>query len=177
VAGYTTYTFDLDISDVDRGVYDVRQVSVTQHPSEAPERLVCRVLAYALELHEGLAFAGDMATGDEPALWVRDLTGALLAWIEVGNPAPERLHRATKAAPRVAVYNHHPSERWLADVRAARVFAPDRLHIYDLPPRTVAELAGHLSRRNRWALSRNDGTVYLEAGAVSVEFGLGEAGV
>jgi uncharacterized protein YaeQ len=170
LAGYTTYTFDLELGDIDRGVYQSLTLAISQHPSETLERLVSRVLAWCLEHQEGLSPAGDLSTGDEPAFWVRDLTGSLRDWIEVGSPAPERLHRATKAAERVVVYNHHFSDRWLADVRAARVYAPERLQVFELPAEAVRALAEGLGRRNRWAVSRQEGVVYLQRGAELIEF-------
>ena len=102
----TIHTFDIDLSDVDRGVYQSLNLRVAQHPSESADYLVARVLAYCLEFAEGIEFSKGLSDPDEPAILVRDLTGQLQAWIEIGLPAAERLHRASKTAPRVVVYAH-----------------------------------------------------------------------
>ena len=100
----TVFTFDVQLADVDRGVYEQLALKAACHPSETEEYLLARVLAYCLEYTEGIAFSkGGLSDPDEPAITVRDLTGALRAWIEIGAPDAARLHRASKAAPRVAV--------------------------------------------------------------------------
>jgi uncharacterized protein YaeQ len=102
----TIHQFDVQLSDVDRGIYDTLELRLARHPSESEEFLCARLLAYCLEHREGLAFSKGLADPDQPALEVRDLTGWVQAWIEVGVPDAARLHRASKAAPRVAVYTH-----------------------------------------------------------------------
>src|SRR5689334_6889987 len=102
--GATMYLFAIELADSDRGVYESLEVRVARHPSEAPDYLLARVLAYCLEYMEGIAFSSGLSTPDEPAIAVRDLTGAMQSWIDIGTPSPERLHRASKATPRVAVY-------------------------------------------------------------------------
>ncbi|MBA2320771.1 MAG: YaeQ family protein, partial [Deltaproteobacteria bacterium] len=129
MAAFTTWNFELEISDLDREIYASQHVSVAQHPSETVERLVARMLAYALEYTVGIRFSGDLSSGDEPAAWVHDLTGALMTWIEVGAPSPERVHRATKAADRVAIYNHKEMEPWLSELRQFKVYSPAKLWI------------------------------------------------
>src|SRR5438552_923762 len=93
----TLYTLEIDLSDVDRGVYESLALKVARHPSETAEYLITRLLAYCLEYTEGLSFSRGLAEPDEPALAVRDLTGAVTSWIEVGAPDAARLHRASKA--------------------------------------------------------------------------------
>src|SRR6266571_4484237 len=102
----TVYNFDIDLSDTDRNVYETLALRVAQHPSESDEYLVTRVLAYALELTDGIAFSRGISDPEEPALAVRDLTGAIQTWIEIGAPDAARLHKASKAASRVVVYTH-----------------------------------------------------------------------
>ena len=97
----TIYTFDIELADTDRGVYETLALRVAQHPSETEEFLVTRVLAYCLEYTEGIEFSRGLAEPDEPAIAIRDLTGAWRAWIEIGAPDAARLHKASKAAPRV----------------------------------------------------------------------------
>jgi uncharacterized protein YaeQ len=168
MAGSTVMTFELAVSDVDRGVYETLPLRVAQHPSESAEYLVARILAYALEYTEGLAFTQGLSAAEEPALEIRDLTGVRLGWIEIGTPVPERLHRATKAAERVAVYCHKDPTPWLRALGAAKVHAPDRLHLFGLDRAFVSKLAATLDRRNAWSVSRNEGELYVEAGSVSL---------
>ncbi len=100
------YVFDVRLADADRAVNESLTIRAAQHPSETAEYLVTRLLAYCLEYTEGIAFSKGLSDPDEPAIVVRDLTGVLQAWIEVGAPDADRLHRAAKAAPSVTVYAH-----------------------------------------------------------------------
>ena len=92
-----------------------------RHPSEAPDYLITRVLAYCLEYTEGISFSNGLSTPDEPAIAVRDLTGVMQAWIDIGAPSPERLHRASKATPRVAVYTHKDAAQFVTRLRGERI--------------------------------------------------------
>ena len=94
----TIYNFSIQLSDVDRGVYEALALKVARHPSETEEHLLTRVLAYCLEFAEGIGFSRGISNPDEPALSVRDMTGALKVWIDIGAPDAARLHRAGKAA-------------------------------------------------------------------------------
>src|SRR5579863_4662792 len=102
--GDTIHAFEIELANSDRAVYESLRVRVARHPSETPEHMLTRVLAYCLEYTQGIALSNGLSEPDEPAIAVRDLTGALQAWIDVGAPDATRLHRASKAAPRVAVY-------------------------------------------------------------------------
>jgi len=96
--GATIYSFTIQLSDMDRGVYETLDLRVAQHPSEAAEYMLTRVMAYCLEYQEGITFSKGLADADQPAVWVHDPTGRLTVWIEVGTPTAERLHRASKLA-------------------------------------------------------------------------------
>src|SRR5262245_47188834 len=101
----TMRKFEISLADSDREVYAPLELRVAQHPSESERYLIARVVARALEHADGLEFSkGGVSDDEEPALVQRDLTGELVAWIEVGSPTPDRLHKATKLAPRVVVY-------------------------------------------------------------------------
>ena len=117
----TIYTFDIDLADHDRGVYEALALRVARHPSESEEFLVTRVLAYALEFVDGIGFSKGLSDPDESAIAVRDLTGKVRSWIEVGTPDSDRLHRASKAAARVAVYIHKDPAQFMS--RLARFTA------------------------------------------------------
>lgn len=164
----TQHVFDIDLSDVDRGVYETLSLKVARHPSESAEYLVTRVLAYALETTEGLVFTSGLSNGDEPALWVRDLTGALRTWIEIGTPAPERLHKATKACDRVAVYCHKDTWAWLRTLAGSRLYDPEKLTIVELDRAFVDALASRVERRTKWTVSVSDGDVFVDVAGESL---------
>lgn len=157
-----TTSFDLDLSDLDRGVFAAPALTVTAHASETPTFLVARVLAYALEHDEGLTFSRGLCAGEEPALWRHDLTGRLLAWIEVGTPDPARLHKAAKAAPRVAVYAHRDPTGWLRNVAAEKIHRKDQLVIVELDRALLDALAARLQRRNRWAITVTGDELFVD---------------
>ena len=95
----TIYHFSIQLSDVDRGVYEALALKVARHPSESEAHLLTRVLAYCLEFAEGIGFSRGISEPDEPALSVRDLTGALKVWIDIGSPARARPPHAAQAGP------------------------------------------------------------------------------
>jgi hypothetical protein len=103
----TVHRVEIALSDVDRGVYETLDLRLAQHPSESVRYLLTRTLAYCLSYEEGIAFSkGGVSSADEPPISIRDATGLLVAWIDVGTPSAERLHRASKAASRVALFTH-----------------------------------------------------------------------
>lgn len=164
----TVHVFDLSVSDVDRGVYETVSLKVARHPSETAEFLFTRVLAYALELQEGLAFGGGISATEEPALWVRDLTGRTLAWIEVGTPEAARLHKATKAVERVVVYCHKDPAPWYRSLAGQRIHAADRVRVVALDRRFVADAAARVEKRTTLSVSVNGGEVYVDIGGSSL---------
>src|ERR1700734_1138513 len=125
--GATIYVFKIDLADSDRGVYQPLELRVARHPSETEEHLWTRVLAYCLEYTEGVAFSNGLFESDQPTIAVRDLTGALRAWIDVGAPEAARLHRAAKLAPRVAVYTHKDAEQLAARLGAEKIHRAEAL--------------------------------------------------
>ena len=162
--GAVIHQFAVQLSHVDRGVYESLDLRVARHPSESEEFLCARVLTYCLEYRDGLAFSKGLAEPDQPALEVRDLTGRLLAWIEIGAPDAARLHRASKAVARVAVYTHHDADRYWATLEGERIQRPESLELYGLDRKLVAALVAKLERRMAFDLSVNDGTLYLTLG-------------
>jgi uncharacterized protein YaeQ len=159
--GATVYNFDIDLADNDRGVYETLALRVARHPSESDEYLVARVLAYCLEYAEGIAFSpGGLSDPDAPPIAVRDLTGALVAWIDIGTPDAARLHRASKGAPRVAVYVHRDPAQWLRALAGARIHRAEALEIYAFDRAFVAAVCARLERRVAFALSISDRELY-----------------
>jgi uncharacterized protein YaeQ len=165
----TIYTFDIELADTDRGVYEMLALRVARHPSETEEFLVTRVLAYCLEYTDGLAFSNGLSDPDEPALAVRDLTGVLRAWIEVGAPEAARVHKASKAAPRVAVYTHKDAAKLAERWQGERIHRADELELYAVDPTLVATLVASLQRRMEFALSVTSGHLYITLGERVIE--------
>jgi uncharacterized protein YaeQ len=159
--GATIHQFSVQLSHVDRGVYESLDLRVARHPSESEEFLCARLLAFCLEQREGLAFSKGLADPDQPALEVRDLTGAMRAWIDIGAPDAGRLHRASKTAPRVAVYTHHDAERYWDSLTGKRIHRAESLELYGLDRALVSALVGRLERRMAFELSVADGMLYL----------------
>ena len=167
--GATIYTFDIELNDSDRGVYETLNLRVAQHPSETTDYLLTRVLAYCLEYAEGIVFSKGLADPGDPAIAVRDLTGALQTWIDIGLPDPERLHRASKAAPRVAVYTHRDTEQWAAKLAAAKIYRSEQLEVYALDRAWLAQFVARLERRMRFSLARSEGDIYLNVGDATLQ--------
>ena len=150
---------------MDRGVYESLSLRVACHPSETEEYLLTRVLAYCLEYAEGIAFSkGGLSDAEEPAITVRDLTGALQAWIEVGAPDAARLHKAAKAAPRVAVYTHRAPSNLLRGLAGERIHRAEALELHAVDRDMLAALVKRLSRRMRFDLSVSGGQVCASFG-------------
>ena len=162
------YVFTVRLADADRAVFETLTLRVAQHPSESPEFLVARVLAYCLEYAEGIAFSKGLSDPEEPAIQVRDLTGALQTWIEVGMPDAARLHKASKAARRVAVYAHRDVEPWLARLEGERIHRAEALEIYSVDRELVAGLVGRLERRMEFDLSVSERNLYVSLGETTL---------
>ena len=143
--GSLLYAFEIDLSDADRGVYRTLSLRVPCHASQTAEHLLACVLAYALECTEGLSFGPGLAQPDEPTLAVRDLTGALQAWIDVGAPDAARLHKASKAAPRVVVYTHKDPDTLLRQLAGERIHRAAAIRIHSLDRPLLAALAAPMS--------------------------------
>jgi len=167
--GATIYTFDIDLADADRSVYEALNLRVAQHPSETPDYLMTRVLAYCLEFAEGIGFSKGLSDPDEPAIYVRDLTGVLQVWVDIGLPEPERLHRASKAAPRVAVYTHKDPALWATRIREAKIHRAEKLEVFAFERAWLSALIARLERRMKFSLARSEGEIYLGLGTDTLQ--------
>jgi uncharacterized protein YaeQ len=165
----TIYVFTVRLSHVDRGIYETLELRLARHPSESPEYLVTRLLAYCLEFTEGIAFSkGGLSEPDEPAIMVRDLTGALQGWIEIGLPDAARLHKAAKAAKYVAVYPTRDVTTWLARLAGERIHRAEQIAVQVIDAALLAQLASKLERRMDFDLSVSEGTLYLSLGETTL---------
>jgi uncharacterized protein YaeQ len=163
------HRFEINLADVDRGVYQDLDLRVARHPSEDNPYLLTRVLAFALEHKEGLAFSRGLAEADEPALWVRSGDGRVLDWIEVGAPAADRLHRAAKAAERVVVWCHRRPDLLQQRCAKEKVHKAEQIRLVKVPTELLEALERRLDRNNRWDLSRHEGRVTIVVAGEAIE--------
>lgn len=168
----TVYTVAVDLSNVDRGVYETLDLRLARHPSETAEYLVTRLLAYCLEYEDGIAFGDGLSTAEEPAVLVRDLTGRLTKWIDVGMPSADRVHRGSKLAGRVAIYTHRDRRQVLAQLDGQGVHRAAEIPVYVLDRAVVEAVAAALDRRSQLTVNVMDGQLYLEGAAGSLSMTL-----
>ncbi len=157
----TMYAFDIALANVDRGVYESLEFRMAMHPSESAEYFVARLLAYCLEYTEGIAFSRGISDPDDPPLSVRDLTGSLKVWIELGAPDAARLHKASKAAPRVAVYTHRDLAQLWRQWEGEKIHRAEQIELYALDRELIDAIAERLDRRMKLELSVTDGTIFV----------------
>jgi uncharacterized protein YaeQ len=160
----TIYNFDIELADTDRHVYESLALRVARHPSESEEHLVARLLAYLLEFTDGIEFSRGVSDPDEPAIAVRDLTGAIKTWIDIGTPDAARLHKASKTAGRVAVYTHKAPTPFLKQLAGEKIHRAEALELYAIDRALVSALVARLERRVAFSLSVTDHELYLSIG-------------
>lgn len=175
--GSTIHTLAIELSDSDRNVYRSLELRVARHSSETAEFMLARILAFCLEYQDGIALTDGVAAVDEPAVLVRDLTGRITAWIEVGAPAPERLHRGSKAAPRCAVYAHRDPKSWLAQLAREKIHRAADIPVYSFERGFMSEAAVAMGRRAKLALSVTGRHLYLDVDGRSFNSAIEEARV
>jgi uncharacterized protein YaeQ len=165
----TIFKAELSVADIDRGYYRDHTLTVARHPSETDERMMVRLLAFALHADDALAFGRGLSTEDEPDVWRRDLTGAVVQWIDVGLPDEREVRKACGRAREVHVlaYGGRAVDLWWQAARG-RLEAQDRLAVTEVPldaSRALAQLAG---RSMRLQFTIEDGHVFVADGAASV---------
>jgi uncharacterized protein YaeQ len=161
---------EIALSDVDRGVYEALDLRVAQHPSETTRYLLTRVLAYALSYEEGIAFRkGGLSEPDEPPVFVRDPTGVLLAWIEIGAPSAERLHKAAKAARRVALFTWVDLRQLRKEAASAPIHKLDAIEVFRFAPSLFDALEPKIGRTTKLELTRTDGQLYVAVDGATFE--------
>jgi len=161
----TMHRFDIRLADSGRRVYETLDLRVARHPSESASFLLVRVLAYCLEYGTGIAFSkGGISSVGEPAISIHDPTGARVAWIEVGSPSAERLHRASKAHPRVAVYTDRRLDLLRAPLAGGRIHKAGEIVVTVFPKAFLRDLESTLDRNVRWDVAIHDGHLFVTCG-------------
>ncbi|WP_119153800.1 YaeQ family protein [Caldimonas tepidiphila] len=157
----TVYKADLQIADMDRGYYADHALTLARHPSETDERLMVRLLAFALHADEALQFGQGMTDSDEPDLWRRDLTGHIEQWIDVGQPDEKLLKKACSRADEVVLLTYgRTAELWWAQNRAALERLP-KLRVLHLDAEASQALAALAERTMRLQCTVQDGQVWF----------------
>jgi uncharacterized protein YaeQ len=159
--GATLYHLRIDLSDVDRGVYQSLDLRVARHPSESMRYLLTRVLAYCLCHEDGIAFSRGLSTTDEPAVWARDLQGNVRLWIEVGAPSPERLHKASKASPRLVVFTYGDAAPLHRSASTRSIHRAQEIIVHAVPTDFLDALDAATDRNSQWVLVHTGGEVFV----------------
>lgn len=165
----TIYNFDIDLADADRGCYETVALRLARHPSESEDYLATRLLSYCLEYAEGIAFSSGLSDPDEPTLSIRDLTGVVRTWIEIGSPDATRLHKASKVADRVAVYTHKDPGQLLKQWTGHRIHRAGQIEVYSFDRAFIAALAARLDRRLGLTVSVSDRHLFVALSDISFE--------
>jgi len=150
----TIYIVTIDLADMDRGVYESFELRVARHPSETGEFMLARILAYCLEYTDGIEMTSGLSTGDEPALVVRDLTGRITAWIEVGLPA---------CCPGAGA-THRDVRQLLSRLEGEKIHRGDEMRIRAFDRGAMETIAALLDRRSSFSLNVAGGELHLSLG-------------
>lgn len=160
----------LHIADVDRNYYEDHTLTLARHPSETDERMMIRLLAFAVHAHEALSFGRGLSTEDEPALWQKDLTGLIDWWIEVGLPDERALRQACGRAKQVCVYTYggRAADQWWKE-NGATLERLNNLTVMNLPPEGSRALAALAQRQMELHCTIQDGQVLIGDGTNAVQ--------
>lgn len=167
--GSMMHTFTVQWADMDRGVYEDFTLRVARHPSETDAYMLTRLLAYCMEYEEGIAFSEGISSTQEPAVLVRDPTGQVTVWIEVGAPDAERLHHGSKLADRVAVYTHRDPARLMATWSGKRIHRAQDLVVRSFDPDFIDSAVAAIERRNVLTLSLTESQLYLDLNQTTLQ--------
>lgn len=166
----TIYKVSLSVADMDRSYFHAHALTVARHPSETEERVAVRLLAFALHAHERLEFGKGLSADDEPALWLKELTGEIKLWIDVGQPEEKRLRKACGRANQVIVYSYggRSADLWWQQNQA--LLADRRnLSVYAVPPSATSAVAQMIQRTITLHVTVQEETVWINDGKQSVE--------
>lgn len=161
----TIHRFRIELSHVDRGIYESLDLRVARHPSESMAFMLTRVLAYCVLYEEGIDWGrGGVSSTDEPALWLKDAMGRVQLWVEIGVPSAERVHKASKAADRVVVFSHKDPAPLHKDVKKRPVHRAEDVELYPIDPGLLGVLGEHIGRNNEWTVLVLDGRLSVSVG-------------
>ncbi|MES2150146.1 MAG: YaeQ family protein [Pseudomonadota bacterium] len=157
----TIYKADLQIADMDRNYYQDHVLTLARHPSETDERMMIRLLAFAIHASESLTFTKGLFDTDEPDLWQKDLTGAIELWIEVGQPDEKRLMKACGRSAQVVVYSYSATSHiWYKQI-ANKLERGKNLTVINIPADASAQLQALAQRNMQLQCTIQDSQIYL----------------
>ena len=165
----TIYRAGIQLSDIDRNLYESLQVTVARHPSETEERLLARILAYALFYEPELTFTKGVGAGDEPDLWLKGPDGRVNNWIEVGLPDAERLVKASRHSERVILCAFGSALSIWEKQQLPKLAGISNLTIISLEQAFLGSLKERLQRNISWSLTVTEGTLYLAVDGETLE--------
>lgn len=154
----TIYKFKISVSDFNQDAFEDLDLTLAQHPSETLERMLARVLVYCLNNQEGLQFTKGLSSTDEPDLWLKNLQGDIELWIEVGEPKPERIKKASRMAKQVMVYSFNSkSPVWWKQEQ--KEFLKSKASFFCFPWENIKQSAASIERTNELQISINGNTL------------------
>ncbi len=162
------YRFQIELSDVDRGIYQTLDFRLAQHPSETLTYLLTKFFAYVLNYESGLQFSpGGLSDPDAPALQKTGDNGSTELWIEVGNPSAKKLHKATKTAKQVIIYTYKSVPVLLEDIKNNEVHRAGEIKIISFDPKFLQSLEQHVGKNNRWSILHQQDQLDINMESVS----------
>jgi uncharacterized protein YaeQ len=161
----TIYKAELQISDMDRGYYAAHQLTIAQHPSETLQRMMLRILAFALNANPQLAFTKGISTDDEPDLWQKSLSDEIELWIELGTPDERRVRKASGRAKQIIIYSYgeRTAPEWWKSVKS-KISRFNNVAAYHIDSATMASLEQMVQRTMQLQTTMQDGELWLTNG-------------
>jgi uncharacterized protein YaeQ len=167
----TIFKADLQIADMDRNYYATHALTLARHPSETDERMMVRLLAFAIHASEQLTFTKGLFDVEEADIWEKDLTGAIQLWIEVGQPDEKRILKACGRSEHVVVYSYGATSHIWWKQLANKVERAKNLTVIDLPSEAAQEMSKMAQRSMQLQCTIQDGQIWLTDSVNTVEIG------
>ncbi len=169
----TIFKAELNIADMDRQYYGDHQLTIAQHPSETHERMMLRLLVFALNATENLSFTKGISTDDEPDIWLKNLTNEIDLWIELGLPDEKRLRKACGRSKQVKLYNYgsRSSSIWWQQ-NCAKLTRLSNLDIFDVPDETLNQMGSLAVKSMKLQCTIQDGEIWINNDNESIHLNL-----
>ncbi len=165
----TIYKADLQIADMDRNYYTTHALTMARHPSETDERMMIRLMAFAIHADEALTFTKGLFDVDEPDLWQKDLTGAIQLWIEVGQPDEKRLMKACGRSEQVVVYSYSATSHiWYKQI-ANKLERAKNLTVINIDDEASFQMQKMAQRSMQLQCTIQDGQIWITNGVDTVQ--------
>ncbi len=164
------FRFKIELSDLEKASYISLDFRVAQHPSESLPYLLTRVFAYALSYQDGIEFSAlGLADPDSPCLSVKGPMGDTKVWIEIGNPSARKVHKASKAAPKLKIYTYKDPQVLLNELATEQIHRKNQVEIFSISPKFLERLEPKIKKENRWTLIYMDGSIMLNSDEITEE--------